>query len=92
MKEVRDVAYLIEDAIDTFLSEVSPKMQKPTGMMESMKKKLKTTKELPAVHKLAHEITQIKKRMDEIEASRLRYVGLFTAYVDFDLLYFVLYI
>ncbi|XP_078153552.1 putative disease resistance RPP13-like protein 3 [Carex rostrata] len=73
VKEMRDVAYLIEDAIDTFLSEVSPKLQKPTGMMESMKKKLKTTKELPAVHKLVQEITQIQKRMDEIEKSRVRY-------------------
>ncbi|XP_078153425.1 putative disease resistance RPP13-like protein 3 [Carex rostrata] len=73
VKEVRDVSYLIEDAIDTFLSEVPPKPQIPTGMMESIKKKLKITKELPAVYKLAHDITQIKKKMTEIEASRLRF-------------------
>ncbi|XP_078153419.1 putative disease resistance RPP13-like protein 3 isoform X1 [Carex rostrata] len=73
VKEMRDVAYLIEDVIDTFLSEVPLKPQKPTGMMESMNKKLKITKNLPVVHKLVDEITQIKKRMDEIETSRLRF-------------------
>ncbi|XP_078153168.1 putative disease resistance RPP13-like protein 3 [Carex rostrata] len=73
VKEVRDVAYLIEDVIDTFLSEVPLKPQKPTGMMESMNKKLKITKNLPTVQKLVHEITQIQKRMDEIEKRRVRY-------------------
>ncbi|XP_078153543.1 putative disease resistance RPP8-like protein 2 [Carex rostrata] len=73
VKQVRDVAYLIEDVIDTFLSEVPLEPQKPTGMMESMKKKMKITKNLPTVHKLVHEITQIQKRMDEIEKSRVRY-------------------
>ncbi|XP_078153420.1 putative disease resistance RPP8-like protein 2 isoform X2 [Carex rostrata] len=73
VKEMRDVAYLIEDAIDTFLSKISLKPEKPIGMMESMKKKLKTTKELPVVHKLVHEITKIQTRLTEIETSRVRY-------------------
>ncbi|XP_078153545.1 disease resistance protein RPP13-like [Carex rostrata] len=73
VKEVRDVGYLIEDAIDTFLSEVPPKPQKSTGMMESMKRKMKITKKLPAVRKLVHEITEIQTRLTEIETSRVRY-------------------
>ena len=74
VKEMRDVAYLIEDTIDTFLSEVPPKPQKSTGMMESMKRKMKITKKLPAVRKLVREITQIQTRLTEIETSRVRYI------------------
>ncbi|XP_078153553.1 putative disease resistance protein At1g50180 [Carex rostrata] len=73
VKEVRDVGYLIEDVIDTFLSEVPPKPQKSTGMMESMKRKVKITKKLPAVRKLVQEITEIQTRLTEIETSRVRY-------------------
>ena len=74
VKEVRDVAYLIEDAIDTFLLEIPPKPQKPTGTMESMKRMMNITKKLPAVRKLVHEIEQIQRRMTEIEESRRRYI------------------
>ena len=74
VKEVRDVAYLIEDVIDTFLSEVSPKPQKLACTMEAMKRMMKITKKLPAVRKLVHEIAQIQTRMTEIENSRLRYI------------------
>ncbi|XP_078153427.1 putative disease resistance RPP13-like protein 3 isoform X1 [Carex rostrata] len=73
VKEVRDAGYLIEDVVDTFLSEVPPKPQKSSGMVESMKRKMKITKKLPAVRKLVHEITQIQTRLTEIETSRVRY-------------------
>ena len=77
VKEVRDVAYLIEDAIDTFLLEIPPNPQKPTGTMEAMKRMMKITKKLPAVRKLVHEIEQIQTRMTEIEMNRVRYIYLF---------------
>jgi hypothetical protein len=71
--EVRDVAYLIEDAIDTFLSEVPPEPQKFDGMIKAIKRLTTKIKKIPAVHKLVYEISKIQKKMKEIDASRLRY-------------------
>ncbi|XP_078182223.1 disease resistance protein RPP13-like [Carex rostrata] len=73
VKEVRDVAYSMEDVIDTFLMEIPQQPQKSTGVMEKMKKKFKIAKKIPAVHKLLNEISLIQTKMEEIEKSRLRY-------------------
>ncbi|XP_078182224.1 disease resistance protein RPP13-like [Carex rostrata] len=73
VKEVRDVAYSMEDVIDTFLMEVPQQPQKSTSVMEKMKRKLKIAKKIPAVHKLLDEISLIQTKMEEIEKSRLRY-------------------
>ncbi|XP_078158565.1 putative disease resistance RPP13-like protein 3 [Carex rostrata] len=70
VKEVRDVAHLIEDVIDTFLLEVPSKSTGSTGIRKAMKKFIKKTEKLPAVRKLADEINEIQKRMEEIKASR----------------------
>ncbi|XP_078153935.1 uncharacterized protein LOC144549051 [Carex rostrata] len=68
LNEVRNVANLIKDAIDTFLSEVPPKPQNPASMTEP-----RIRKKLPAVHKLVDELTMIEERLIEIEISRVRY-------------------
>ncbi|KAJ1703909.1 hypothetical protein LUZ63_003688 [Rhynchospora breviuscula] len=70
MKEVRDVAYDIEDVIDTFLSEAP---EKKAGKREAVKRWYMKTKKLPAVHMLGDEINKIEARIQEIEASRVRY-------------------
>ncbi|XP_078158072.1 disease resistance protein RPP13-like [Carex rostrata] len=70
VKEVRDVAHLIEDVIDTFLLEVPTKSTGSTGIRQAMKRLIKKTKKLPAVHKLDDEIKKIQTRLEEIKASK----------------------
>ncbi|KAJ4811370.1 hypothetical protein LUZ62_023936 [Rhynchospora pubera] len=70
VKEVRDLAYWIEDAIDTFLLTVP---EKKPGKREGVKRLFMKTKKLPAVHMLGDEINKIEARIKEIEESRLRY-------------------
>ncbi|KAJ3708331.1 hypothetical protein LUZ61_012036 [Rhynchospora tenuis] len=70
MKEVRDLAYDIEDVIDTFLSEAP---EKKAGKREAVKRQFMKIKKLPAVHMLGDEINKIEARIQEIEASRVRY-------------------
>ncbi|KAJ4768688.1 Disease resistance family protein [Rhynchospora pubera] len=70
VKEVRDLAYWIEDVIDTFLLMVPE--TKP-GKREAIKRLFVKTKKLPAVHKLGDEINQIMTRIQEINESRVTY-------------------
>ncbi|XP_078161531.1 disease resistance protein RPP13-like isoform X3 [Carex rostrata] len=72
VKEVRDIAYSIEDAIDTFLMEI-PQNPPKSGKRAAIKNFLRITKKLPAVHNLVNEINQILEKMKEIEDSRVRY-------------------
>jgi disease resistance protein RPM1 len=76
IKEVRDLAYSIEDAIDTFLMEIPQEPQNSTGMMQDMKMMIKKAKKYTPVHKLVDEISLIQTKMKEIQMSRLRYVKL----------------
>ncbi|KAJ4794714.1 CC-NBS-LRR class disease resistance protein [Rhynchospora pubera] len=70
VKEVRDLAYWIEDVIHTFLDAV-PK-HKP-GKREAVKRLFTKTKTLPAVHRLGDEIKQIEARIQEINERRITY-------------------
>ncbi|KAJ3708407.1 hypothetical protein LUZ61_012112 [Rhynchospora tenuis] len=72
VKEVRDVAYDIEDVIDTILSE-SERTEEKSGIMEAGKRWLTGIKKIPTVHRLANEINKIQERIKEIEASRDRF-------------------
>ncbi|KAJ3700827.1 hypothetical protein LUZ61_004532 [Rhynchospora tenuis] len=70
VKEVRDLAYWIEDVIDTFLDAVPE--HKP-GKREAVKRWFTKTKKLPAVHRLGDEIKQIEARIREINERRVAY-------------------
>jgi Rx N-terminal domain len=61
VKDVREVAYMIEDALDKFLVEVGRGSEK--GFLQRARK---LPKELWAKHKLVTEIDNITKRMSEI--------------------------
>ncbi|KAJ1695940.1 hypothetical protein LUZ63_012638 [Rhynchospora breviuscula] len=67
MKEIRELAYSIEDVIDNFLSEVN--RPKPSILWRVIKR-LKT---IPAQYKLGDEISKIQARIQEIHESRVRY-------------------
>jgi flagellar biosynthesis GTPase FlhF len=70
VKEVRDVAYWIEDVIDTFLCEVP---QKKPGKREAIKRVFGKAKKLPIIHKLGDEMNQILARLQEINDMKDRY-------------------
>ncbi|KAJ3690911.1 hypothetical protein LUZ61_020075 [Rhynchospora tenuis] len=70
VREVRDLAYWIEDVIDTFLVEIPE--QKP-GKREAVKRFFMKTKELPVVQRVGDEINQIMARIQEINESRITY-------------------
>ncbi|KAJ4744609.1 Disease resistance family protein [Rhynchospora pubera] len=70
VEEVRDLAYSIEDVIDTFLIEVPE--YKP-GKKEAVKRWFTKTRKLPAVLRIGDEMNKIEARIQEIEASRVRY-------------------
>ncbi|KAJ1684928.1 hypothetical protein LUZ63_016318 [Rhynchospora breviuscula] len=70
VKEVRDLAYWIEDVIDTFLDTVPE--HKP-GKREAVKRFFTGVFKLPAVHRLGDEIKQIEARIQEINERRVTY-------------------
>lgn len=77
IKEVRDLAYSIEDVIDIFLMEIpQQEQQKSTGMIHNMRRMIRKTKKYIAVRKLVDDISLIQAKMKEIQMSRLRYVKL----------------
>ncbi|KAJ3684212.1 hypothetical protein LUZ61_013376 [Rhynchospora tenuis] len=70
VKEVRDLAYWIEDVVDTFLTEV---LENEPGKMGAVKRWFTGTTKLPTIHRLGHEINKIEAMIEEIAESRLRY-------------------
>lgn len=72
VKKVRDVAYTIEDVIDTFLLEVSQKPKK-SSKMETIKRVIKKIEKIPAVNNLLNKIAEIQTTIQEIENTRVRY-------------------
>ncbi|KAJ1692956.1 hypothetical protein LUZ63_009654 [Rhynchospora breviuscula] len=74
LNHLRDVAYRIEDAIDIFFVEVEDNRQKDHQKGPSFKEKLKRMWHKPKeLHKLAIELGDVKKVLDEIIKSRIDY-------------------
>ncbi|XP_078158137.1 putative disease resistance RPP13-like protein 3 [Carex rostrata] len=74
VKEVRDVAYDIEDVIDNVLFLKVPENPSRRGRIVGAAKRMWwKCKNLPALHNLADKMNDILTRIQEINESRLRY-------------------
>ncbi|KAJ3701203.1 hypothetical protein LUZ61_004908 [Rhynchospora tenuis] len=71
VSEVREVAYRIEDVIDTFILEVDD-CNRP-GKINALKRVLKNPKKLPIVRELTREMDAIQARLTEIKEWTERY-------------------
>ncbi|KAJ3678706.1 hypothetical protein LUZ60_002509 [Juncus effusus] len=73
VKDVREVSFMIEDAIDTFLIKVESLSLKEPGILNNLKRVCKKPKKLVAMHNLDSEINKIQARLKEIRENRDRY-------------------
>jgi disease resistance protein RPM1 len=73
VKEVRDLACDIEDAIDNALLLEEEVSQENTSKKGVIMRLLKKPRKAPALDKLADQINRIVKRIEEISSSRIRY-------------------
>ncbi|XP_078169918.1 putative disease resistance RPP13-like protein 3 [Carex rostrata] len=71
VKEVRNVAYSIEDAVDTFQAKVDWINYKEQGFINWIKRCFKKPMLLPALHTLGSEMDDAQARIKEITESRL---------------------
>ncbi|KAJ4802327.1 Disease resistance protein (CC-NBS-LRR class) family [Rhynchospora pubera] len=72
VKEMREVAYDIEDAIDK-ACVLGIKVRETQSMTGVVKKMFKSPKKLPALHELGVEINEILERIKKISESREKY-------------------
>ncbi|KAJ4769479.1 CC-NBS-LRR class disease resistance protein [Rhynchospora pubera] len=70
--EVRDVAYRIEDVIDTFMVDVDDHKNRQ-GVINALKQVLRNPKKLPIVRKLTSEMDAIQTRLREIKDCTEKY-------------------
>ncbi|XP_043687801.1 disease resistance protein RPM1-like [Telopea speciosissima] len=70
-KQVRDVAYEIEDAIDEFMLRIH-QQQKP-GFIGHLHKIVRVSMELKSRHKIATDVQEIKRRITNIKERSQRY-------------------
>ncbi|KAJ3708787.1 hypothetical protein LUZ61_012492 [Rhynchospora tenuis] len=74
LNELRDVAYRIEDAIDTFYVEIEDKPQDDSSRLSHKFRKLcHMPKKIPGLHKLGQELGEIRDVLDGIKKSRVEY-------------------
>ncbi|KAJ4809930.1 Disease resistance protein (CC-NBS-LRR class) family [Rhynchospora pubera] len=74
LNELRDVAYRIEDAIDTFYVEIEDSRQKDSsGFLHKFNKLCCMPMKVPCLHKLGKELGQIRDVLDGISKSRVDY-------------------
>ncbi|KAJ3685400.1 hypothetical protein LUZ61_014564 [Rhynchospora tenuis] len=74
LNELRGVAFRIEDAIDTFYLELEENSHNNRHRDRSVLHKIpKLSKEVPILHKLATELGNIQKLLEEISKSKVDY-------------------
>lgn len=73
MKEVRELAYDIEDAIDAFMAQVEEKLDQPTGIKGFVINSIRKLRELVSSSAIAEEIEKLKNQVREISDRRKRY-------------------
>ncbi|KAJ3687128.1 hypothetical protein LUZ61_016292 [Rhynchospora tenuis] len=72
VRDVREVAFRIEDVIDTFMADVDDHNNR-RGVINALKQVLKNPKKLSIVRKLTSEMDAIEIRLREIEECTERY-------------------
>ncbi|KAJ1693110.1 hypothetical protein LUZ63_009808 [Rhynchospora breviuscula] len=72
VSEVREVAYKIEDVIDTFMADVDDRKNRQ-GVINALKQILRNPKKLPIVRKLTSEMDEIGNRLQKIMEFTERY-------------------
>jgi flagellar biosynthesis GTPase FlhF len=73
VKEVRDLAYDIEDVIDNAILLEVEVAQENTSNEWAIMRMLKKARKLPDLHELGDQINQILERIEEISNSRIKY-------------------
>lgn len=73
MKEVRELAYDIEDVIDAFMAQVEEKQDKPTGIKRFFISTIQKLRELVSSSTIAEEIEELKHQVIEVSDRRKRY-------------------
>ncbi|KAJ3678636.1 hypothetical protein LUZ60_002439 [Juncus effusus] len=70
VKDVREVSFMIEDAIDIFLTKVKSLNLKEPGILNTLKRACKKQKKLVAMRNLDSEINKIQARLKEIKENK----------------------
>ncbi|KAJ3708785.1 hypothetical protein LUZ61_012490 [Rhynchospora tenuis] len=74
LNELRDVAYRIEDAIDTFYVEIEDNLQEDSSrLLHKFRKLCHMPKKVPGLHKLGKELGEIRDVLEGIAKSRVDY-------------------
>lgn len=73
MKEVRELAYDIEDCIDTFMIHAEHQPDEPSGIKGFVRKNIRKVKKLASHLKIANEIQELKKLVVDASERRARY-------------------
>lgn len=73
MKEVRELAYDIEDTIDDFVIPVEETSDRPTGIKGFVINNIRKLKELYLRYNMAEEIEELKNQVLEVSDRRKRY-------------------
>ncbi|KAJ4764242.1 Disease resistance family protein [Rhynchospora pubera] len=73
IKEVRSVAYSIEDAVDNFQADVDSINYKEPGFFNALKRLVKKPTLLWAMHNFGNELQAIQERLKEIQKARIEF-------------------
>lgn len=73
MREVRELAYDIEDVIDAFMAQVEDKSDQPTGIKGFLVNSIQKLRELVSRSTIAEEIEELKHQVLEVSERRKRY-------------------
>ncbi|CAM0874995.1 unnamed protein product [Alopecurus aequalis] len=73
IKEVRELAYDIEDTIDDSMAQVEEKSDEPTGIKGFVMDNIRKLKELFSRYNIAEEIEELKNQVLEVSDRRKRY-------------------
>ncbi|KAJ4813404.1 Disease resistance protein (CC-NBS-LRR class) family [Rhynchospora pubera] len=73
LNDLRDMAYRIDDAVDTFHLQVEDYCKKDRSLRGKLKKLCCKAKKLPFLHKFGKELADIQNVLDEISNSKNAY-------------------